>query len=112
MEKLKNSYFGQIQGQFVQVVIPSNCDIFCVVETFLKNTETLRIDGYTFYGHNRGDLHKRAKRGSGGVGIFVRNQLLNMFTVSILDDTVEDILWIKLSHHGNIQSENIVLCVA
>lgn len=85
-----------------QVVISSNCDIFCVVETFLKNTETLRIDGYTFYGHNRGDLHKRAKRGSGGVGIFVRNQLLNMFTVSILDDAVEDILWIKLSHRGNI----------
>ena len=39
-----------------QVLISSNCDLFCVVETFLKNTITLRIDGFTFYGHNRGDL--------------------------------------------------------
>ena len=57
-------------------------------------------------------MHRRAKRGSGGVGIFVRNQLLNTFTVSVLDDTVEDILWVKLIHRDNVPSDNIVLCVA
>ena len=95
-----------------QVLISSDFDIFCVVETFLKNKETLYVSGYTFYGHNRVNLHRRAKRGSGGVGIFVRNQLLNTFTVSVLDDTVEDILWVKLIHRDNMPSDNIVLCVA
>ena len=95
-----------------QVLISSDSDIFCVVETFLKNKETLNVSGYTFYGHNRVNLHRRAKRGSGGVGIFVRNQLLNTFTVSVLDDTVEDILWVKLIHRDNVPSDNIVLCVA
>ena len=95
-----------------QVVVFSNFDIFYVLETFLKNKETLKIDVYTFYGQNRGTLHKRAKCGSGGVGIFVRNHSLNTFTVAILDDTVEDILWIKLEHRENVPSENSVLCVA
>ena len=90
-----------------QTVIKSNCDVFCVVETFLKNKETLQIDGYTFISHNRRHLHRRAKRGSGGVGVFVRNSLLNIFTVTVLDDSVEDILWIKLSHRENVQSENM-----
>ena len=44
--------------------------------------------------------------------MFVRNTLLNIFNVTVLDDSVEDILWIKLLHLENVQSENIVLCVA
>ena len=45
-----------------------NCYVFCVVETFLKNKEVLQVEGYTFICHNRGHLHKKAKRGSGGRG--------------------------------------------
>lgn len=93
-----------------QVLFYSNCDILCIVETFLKNKETLTIPGYTFYSHNRTSIHKRAKRGSGGVGIFIRNELLKLFSVTVLDDKVEDVLWIKLS--SNIRSDDIVLCVA
>ena len=72
-----------------QTVIKSNCDVCCVVETFLKNKEVLQVEGYTFISHNRGHLHKKAKRGSGGVGVFVRNTLLNIFNVTVLDDSVE-----------------------
>ena len=95
-----------------RTMIYSDCDIFCVVETFLKNNETIVIPGYTYYSHNRTNIHKKAKRGSGGVGIFIRNELLKLFSVSILDDTVEDILWIKLSSLVNVRSDDIVLCVA
>lgn len=95
-----------------QTLINLECDIFCVVETFLKNKETLSVDGYTYYTHNRANIHKKAKRGSGGVGVFIRNELKNFFSVSILDDSVEDVLWIKFSSLENVQSDNIVLCIA
>ena len=35
-------------------------------------------------------------RGSGGVGVFVRNALLNDWVVEVVDAEVEDILWLKL----------------
>ena len=95
-----------------QTMIYSDCDIFCVVETFLKNNETSVIPGYTYYSHNRTNICKKAKSGSGGVGIFIRNELLELFSVSILDDTVEDLLWIKLSSLVNVRSDDVVLCVA
>lgn len=95
-----------------QTLINSKCDIFCVVETFLKNKETLCVDGYTYFTHNRVSIHKKAKRGSGGVGVFIRNELLNLFSVLVLDDSIEDVLWIKLSNVAKVQSDNIVLCVA
>ena len=93
-------------------MINSDCDIFCVVETFLKNKEILAIPGYKYFSHNRINIHKKAKRGSGGVGIFIRNELMKRFSVCTLDDTVEDILWIKLSSLTNVRTDDIVLCVA
>ena len=41
-------------------------------------------------------IHVRAKTGSGGVGFFIKVELLNYFDVSVLDDTSEGILWLKL----------------
>ena len=73
-----------------QTVTKTNCDIFCVQKHFLKTKEILQIDGYMFISHNRIHLHKR-----GGCGVFLRSTILNMFTVTVLDDTVEDILWIN-----------------
>lgn len=71
-----------------------NCDVFCITETFLKYNETNVIEGYKFFSHNRSILHKEAKRGSGGVCIFVSMTLLSMYEVSVLDDSVEYILWL------------------
>ena len=89
--------------------IHSDCDIFCVVETFLRDNESFNIDGFTYFSQNRNNIHKRAKRGSGGVGIFVRNRLFEMFTVTVLDETVEDILWLKLCSKQS--QDNLVVCV-
>ena len=35
------------------------------------------IDGYQYFLHNHKDTHKRAKHGSGGVGLFIKK--LNFF---------------------------------
>ena len=96
-----------------QLLLNSDCDIFCIVETFLKNKDTLYVPGFKYYAHNRVNINRRAKRGSGGVGVFIRNELFDMFSVSVLNDTVEDILWLKLTPlHSHNKSDVIVLCVA
>ena len=57
------------------------------------------------FGNNRKLLHRNAKRGSVGVGFFVRNDLFLDFNVSVLDDNNEGILWLKLTH----KSENFTI---
>ena len=47
-----------------------NIDIIGIAESHLISDEQLIIDGYSWFGHNRSGLHKRAKTGSGGVGFF------------------------------------------
>ena len=96
-------------SEFRRTIISSlNCDIFCVNETFFRVNETVSLDGYIFYGHNRKNIHRNAKRGSGGVGVFVKSELLQQYDIAVLDDTVEDVLWLKLS--SDSQTENIVIC--
>ncbi|XP_063415945.1 uncharacterized protein LOC134697591 [Mytilus trossulus] len=65
------------------------------------------IDGYTFYGHNRLTKHHKAKRGSGGVGIFVKSSIEEKYKVNILDKTAKGILWLKFDN----EQETFCVCV-
>ena len=48
-------------------------------------------------------------RGSGGVGFLIKLSILDQFSVSILDSTTDDILWIKLI--DKLDNENVLyLC--
>ncbi|WAR10114.1 hypothetical protein MAR_035190, partial [Mya arenaria] len=66
--------------------------------THLKNDEILNVEGYTWIGHNRTNLHRRTPKGSGGIGVLIRNTFLNAFTVNKLNDEHEGILWISLTN--------------
>ena len=57
-----------------------------------------KLDGYTWFGNNRKRIHVRARTGSGGVGFFIKDSVLQNFQVSVLDDTSEGILWLHLEH--------------
>ena len=49
-------------------------------------------------------MHRRAWSGSGGVGFLVRNDILTDYACSVLDDSYEGILWIKLeAKHNNVR---------
>lgn len=74
----------------------------------MRGNESLNVDGYKFYGNNRKQIHKRATRGSAGVGAFVKNEVSNSFEISILDDNVEGILWLEF----NSKITNSRFCVA
>ena len=41
----------------------------------------IEVEDYKYFGHNREGLHIKAPKGSGGVGILVRNDLLLEYNV-------------------------------
>ena len=54
-------------------------------------------EGFRFYGSNRKYIHKKATRGSAGVGAFVKKELLNTFDVKIIDEDIDGILWLEFA---------------
>ena len=87
-----------------------NLDIFALCETFLTGTNEVNIEGYKGFGNNRSMLHKKATRGSGGVGVLIKNDICNLFNVTTLDCSCDDILWLKLNGKNNDHDE-LVVCV-
>ena len=85
-------------------------DILGIAETHLVTDKTIELEGYKWFGNNRKVIHVRARTGSGGVDFFMKNELLNMFDVSVLDDSSERVLWLQLKH----KTENLTLipCVS
>ena len=42
-------------------------DVVGVAETWLKDGDVAALDGYSWFGHNRQALSRKAVRGSGGI---------------------------------------------
>ncbi|VDI12057.1 Hypothetical predicted protein [Mytilus galloprovincialis] len=66
-----------------------------LAETPLVRQSVVDIEGYTWCGHNRKHIHVRARTGSGGVGVLVRNDVLVNYNVDKVRDSVDEILWIR-----------------
>ena len=67
-------------------------DIFCVNETHLKENDNLSVEDYLWYGNNRRGVHRRAVKGSGGVGMFVKQNLLKQYQVTVIDRNYDGVL--------------------
>ena len=92
-------------------VINSSIDIIgtCIAETHLLGRNILHLDGYTWFGYNRTNIHRNARTGSGGVGFFVKNEIFVDFNVSVLKESYEGILWLKLVH--KTENSTLLPCV-
>ena len=66
-------------------------------ETHLKHNNTISLEGYTWYGHNRLKIPLTALKGSGGVGIFVKNDLFKTYHVHIVDKLIDGILCVQFT---------------
>ena len=75
-----------------------NSDIISVCETHLHSTDSIVFDGYKWYGFNRTGLHINAKRLSCGVGVLIKETLLQIFKVSVCDKIYEGILGVQLQN--------------
>ena len=98
-----------------EIIRKHGSSIYVILESHLLADEKLVIDGYEWFGHNRRDISTRAWSGSGGVGFLVKRELLNKYggpyDMIKLDDSSEDILWMKLCLHDD-HNVGIILCAA
>ena len=74
----------------------ANVDILGIGETHLTGSQTILIPGFTWYGQNRTELHRRARTGSGGIGFLFSDAFLENFDITVLDDNTEGMMWLKL----------------
>ena len=84
--------------------------MICLCETFLRCDDDIVLDGYKWIGHNRTALHSKARRGSGGVGVLLKNSFLSNNSIDMIDREHEDILWITVSN--NATGVKLCICVA
>ena len=70
-------------------------DIISIAETHLLSGQVIEIDGYSWFGNNRNDIHIRAKKGSGGRWVSSKNNILEQYNVVVEDDTIEGIFWLR-----------------
>ena len=80
----------------VILVTNLNFDILCLCETFLVGKQEIQLSNYLWCANNRKTISRRVVRGSGGVGILVHKSILQHFTVQVLDNSFEDILWVQI----------------
>ena len=85
-------------------------DVIGIAETHLKGNDVLYLPGYVWFGQNRQYVHVRAKKGSGGVGCFVRNSITQTYDVSIIDEDFEGILWLKFCPRTNEKPFYCCIC--
>ena len=92
-----------------QIVESSNLDVVCICETHLVGEEIISLDSYTWLGLNRKHILQSARRGSGGVGVLVKDRLFKYYSISILQSDFEGILWVQFI--GLEDRESFCLCV-
>ena len=85
-------------------------DVRAEIIDFYRPDVVALVEGYTWFGQNRRHLHKKAVRGSGGVGVLIREEVLKSYQVEILDTDVEDVLWVKLSQEEEEQVLVLAVC--
>lgn len=67
-----------------EIINLSNCDIISVNETHLTDREEIYVTDfdYIWKGSNRKNIHIKAAKGSGGVGLFIKKWLFEFYNVT------------------------------
>ena len=79
------------------VLLSFEPDFISLNETHLTGSDVIAIEGYTWFGHNR-KTHIRAPRGSGGVGILVKNKIFSSYSVRVIDKSMDGLIGLELKN--------------
>ena len=90
------------------ILLPLNFDIIGIVETKLTNNNEISLHGYKWLGHNRTNLRQN-DNGSGGVGLFIKDYLYEIYDISIFDKNFRDVLIVQFKDKKSNYS--FVICV-
>ena len=61
-------------------------------------------------GQNRKHRHRNVKTGSGGIGIFVKQNFYDMLNIGVLDQSFEGVLWVYFNHKHSDFKFNVCVC--
>lgn len=95
------------------LLVGFNFDVFCISETHLTSNCDLQVDGYTWFGRNRKNKHVKARKGSGGVGAFIKTDILKDYDIKPAVTDMDGIMWLEFSPK-NVSGEctGFSICVA
>jgi exonuclease III len=85
-------------------------DIILITETKLPMSENISIDGYKWYGNNRSFIKKTARSASGGVGILLKNDIVQHNYIKVTDTTQDGILSLCLTDKTTTKQISITVC--
>ena len=100
----------QERDTWAQVISYYRPDVLALAETWLKGDKVINVQGHKCFGQNRKQLNKKARRGSGGVGVLIRDDILNEYTVEVIDSEVEDVMSVKMCSTQD-EGEELLLAV-
>ena len=58
-------------------------DIIGIADTHFLHDQSLEVEAYTWFGSNRKNIHIRAKKGSGGFGFLIKNNVMKQFSIMV-----------------------------
>ncbi|WAQ96050.1 hypothetical protein MAR_028740, partial [Mya arenaria] len=62
------------------------------------NRNVLNVDGYSWFGFNRTEIHRNAPKASGGVGLLVKQSVVNEYDVAIVDRVYDGIIAVSFTN--------------
>ncbi|WAR27806.1 hypothetical protein MAR_013510, partial [Mya arenaria] len=75
-----------------------DADIISVCETHLSDRNVLNVDGYSWFGFNRTEIHRNAPKASGGVGLLVKQSVVNEYDVATVDRVYDGIIAVSFTN--------------
>ena len=81
-------------------------DIMCVTETKTDDSDDVNIEGYAFLSKHRSQAYKRK---SGGIGVYVRNEISQY--INVVHGESEYIMWLTIDKKLTNYTENAILGV-
>ena len=115
--KINQRLIQNIQGLTIdkfnndlQSIFTKNYDFICILETWLRqiDVEMYEVLNYKLINKPRSFTHPRARRGSGGLLLYIHEQIWNSVKVCNCANT-DDRIWVKL-HDINTSYNNTFIC--
>ena len=89
------AYQKRSKYQFlINNIITFNADVTCLCETWLRETNAIVYEGYTWIGQNRCKIAKKVLEALVEWVMLVKDNVYNKFKVNVLDTSYEGIVWV------------------